>query len=178
MLRFDTAVKYVMGWEGGLENNPKDPGGLTNKGISLRFLQSIPGQYCSNDDESRRALLLSLSDFISTKIYYEQFWNKQFDFINNLDTATYLFDMTVNLGREEAGRMAQLALCAHYPTKRSTIIIDGIVGPQTVALLNNIGAYIMPTLRATRVGYYRELAALRPADAGFLKGWEDRAYGL
>ncbi len=33
---FHKAMDYIFKYEGGLENNPKDPGGLTNYGIALK----------------------------------------------------------------------------------------------------------------------------------------------
>jgi len=33
---FDRAIKYVLKHEGGLVNDPADPGGLTNRGITQR----------------------------------------------------------------------------------------------------------------------------------------------
>ncbi len=37
---FSTAHDYMMKNEGGLSENPADPGGVTNYGISLRFAKS------------------------------------------------------------------------------------------------------------------------------------------
>jgi len=37
-MSFDAALEFVLGYEGGYSNNPKDPGGETNLGITQRTL--------------------------------------------------------------------------------------------------------------------------------------------
>ena len=44
MSDFNVAVDFVLENEGGLSENPKDTGGITNFGISLRFLRELPNE--------------------------------------------------------------------------------------------------------------------------------------
>jgi lysozyme family protein len=39
--QFDACVAFVLANEGGLSENPSDPGGCSNFGISLRFLREV-----------------------------------------------------------------------------------------------------------------------------------------
>ncbi|UCD23789.1 MAG: hypothetical protein JSW51_12245, partial [Gemmatimonadota bacterium] len=39
--KFDWALACVLHHEGGFVNNPNDPGGATDFGVSLRFLRSV-----------------------------------------------------------------------------------------------------------------------------------------
>ena len=41
---FETAHAFTAQWEGGLTNQPADPGGLTNYGVSLRWVQDLAQQ--------------------------------------------------------------------------------------------------------------------------------------
>ena len=41
MAHFDSCVQYVLRHEGGLSQDKADPGGITNFGISLRFLREV-----------------------------------------------------------------------------------------------------------------------------------------
>ena len=65
MVSFDTAVEFVLKNEGGLVENENDAGGITNFGISLRFLKSLDdvklkkyGIFIPPDAESVRELSL------------------------------------------------------------------------------------------------------------------------
>jgi hypothetical protein len=40
-MNFERAMSFTGKWEGGFVNDPKDPGGATKYGISLRFLRDL-----------------------------------------------------------------------------------------------------------------------------------------
>lgn len=48
MSDFDTAVNYVLRNERGLNESKNDRGGITNFGISLRFLKTVPSENLKN----------------------------------------------------------------------------------------------------------------------------------
>jgi lysozyme family protein len=50
MSDFNQAVKVILQHEGGYVDNPNDPGGATNYGISLRFLADHPESGDFNGD--------------------------------------------------------------------------------------------------------------------------------
>lgn len=85
---FEKALSFVLKWEGGYSNDPRDPGGETKYGISKR---SYPNEDIKNMTIER-----------ATKIYYENYWLKPgcdklpfpFDII--------VFDTAVNLGGRRA----------------------------------------------------------------------------
>jgi lysozyme family protein len=178
MSNFDDAINYVLKWEGGLEDNPSDPGGITNMGISLKFLLGCGSKYCGDDDISRLALIKNMTPFMAKKIYQEQFWLPIYDNITCQDVATYIFDMNVNMGEKESTEMAQRALWDSFPSKRAQIIVDGIFGVVTLSLINQAGLNIMPPLRAERAGFYRWLTDHEGEGDMFLNGWLDRTYGM
>ncbi len=60
---FSVALDFVLKWEGGYSNDPNDPGGETNFGISKR---SYPNEDIKNMTKER-----------AIKIYYENYWLKQ-----------------------------------------------------------------------------------------------------
>ena len=65
---FEKAVKLVLGFEGGVSDRPlaEDPGGLTNLGISTRFLRSI--------GDPRDVRDLTVAD--AEELYRRHFWDK------------------------------------------------------------------------------------------------------
>ena len=50
---FQLAHAFTARWEGGLSDHPPDPGGITNHGVSLRWVQDLARQA---RDECRRLL--------------------------------------------------------------------------------------------------------------------------
>ena len=38
---FEVAHTFTAHWEGGLDDDPRDPGGITHWGVCLRFLQEL-----------------------------------------------------------------------------------------------------------------------------------------
>lgn len=43
-MSFDMAHAFTARWEGGLTDHPADPGGITNHGVSLRWLQQLAAE--------------------------------------------------------------------------------------------------------------------------------------
>src|SRR6185437_16377169 len=68
MTPFDTALAFTLAEEGGFSDNPADPGGATNKGITLAtFREYQPG---ATVDELR-----AISDADVWRIYRLGYWN-------------------------------------------------------------------------------------------------------
>ncbi len=182
-LKFDSAVEYVLNNEGGLVNNPHDPGGITNFGISLRFLKSISVEklktYGIFSEESED--IVSLTKEQAKAIYRGEFWEHcKFDNINDQDCCNYIFDMAVNMGISPAIKCTQRA-CWAVMGKKDAIVDDGILGEKTLTLINyllrhNCGLELLYSMRSERAGYYR-LISLDGNNKEFLNGWLRRAYG-
>ena len=88
MKDFDKALKFVLKWEGGYSNDPRDPGGETKYGISKR---SYPNEDIKNMTLAR-----------AKEIYYQNYWLK-----TGCDDLPYpfnivVFDTAVNMGRGRA----------------------------------------------------------------------------
>ena len=90
-LNFPPALKFTLGFEGGYVNHPKDPGGHTNKGITLSTLRRYrPGATVAD--------LKAIPDDLVERIYKDGYWDK----VNGdtlaagVDGAT--FDYAVNSG--------------------------------------------------------------------------------
>jgi len=85
---FDKALKFVLKWEGGYNNDPRDPGGETKYGISKRSYPEL--------DISKLTLKQA------KEIYYQNYWLKC-----GCDELPYpfnivVFDTAVNMGRHRA----------------------------------------------------------------------------
>lgn len=177
MSKFNDAFEYVMEWEGGLSENANDAGGTTNFGISVRFLRTLEterlrryGIFEPISDETVR----NLTKDQARSIYYDEFWivNK-LDEIDNKMLTIYIFDMVVNMGAGQAIKMVQRACCA-ASFRRNCLKDDGIIGEETLTIVNGLLERLLPILIAARVEFYRGLA--QKDGLNFLNGWLNRAY--
>lgn len=179
MSEFESALKFVLAHEGGFVNNPNDPGGATNKGISLRFLKGLSvselkefGIFEEPDIETIR----NLSDDQVAKIYLKEFWEvAPFERIQSQELCNYLFDMSVNLGVSPAIKCVQRATWAIMKLWEN-LIDDGILGEKTLTAIKMCGWMLLPVLRAERANFYRNLVDKYPEKKEFLNGWYNRTY--
>lgn len=109
---FDQAVDFVLREqiEGGYVNDPRDPGGETNFGISKR---SYPKEN-----------IKGLTREAAIAIYKRDYWDKPGCDKLPPKLAVALFDCAVNQGAGIAPRLLQRAL---------GVAADGIIGPKTAA---------------------------------------------
>lgn len=95
-MNFDTAFDRLIGHEGGYVNNPLDPGGETNWGISKRAYPNVDIKNLTRDG--------------AKDIYRADFWNRVNAERLPDGVAFQLFDFAVNSGIETAIRYFQRAL--------------------------------------------------------------------
>ena len=179
---FEDAVAYVMEREGGLSENPSDSGGITNGGVSLRFLRDLSperqrkyGIFEPITEQTIRDLAHDQIVFI----YRGEFWDiARFADIRDQLVCNYIFDTAVNAGISQSIKLLQRSLWAlNY--SRKYIADDGILGDMTIERLNLIMPdIVMPVLVASRAAYYRLLAEIQPKDRSNLNGWLNRCYRL
>lgn len=178
MTHFDTAVSLVLHNEGGLIDNSYDKGGITNYGISLRFLKNIPTDRLKMYqiyDEVTEDTIKELNINQAKKIYYNEFWiHAPFDKINNPDVVSYIFDAAINMGISPAIKCLQRAVWSVM--KDRCIVDDGILGDETLAIVNRCDFLLLVALRSERAGYYRLVAQMDIEHSHNLNGWLNRAY--
>jgi lysozyme family protein len=179
---FEIAVQKVLIHEGGLVNNPSDPGGITNFGISLRYLvaliQQQPGLlplYDSNHDGIIDAQdIIDLSKNQAIQIYKTQWWDRyRYGEINNNSVAGKVFDLAVNVGAPRANTFLQEACQAI--TVCNGLIEDGILGAISLNFINQINSsQLLQTFLSIAKNYYVALANAHPQLEQFLNGWLNR----
>lgn len=180
---FLNAVEYVLRWEGGLkEAEAGDPGGITNHGISMRFLRSLPetslrkyGVFVPVTEQTIRELTIDQA----RAMYQGEFWeHARFGEIRDDIVGCYVFDMAINMGIGQAIKLVQRSLWA-MTFSRHGLKDDGVLGEFTLSRLNIIiPDIVMPVLAATRAGFYTMLVALDSRKEGELNGWLNRCYKI
>lgn len=150
MAKFEDAIDFVLRNEGGLVENPSDPGGLTNYGISQRRYPHLDIRNLSLDQ--------------AKEIYKRDFW--LFDGVTYQAVATKLFDSYVNM-EHAAVKLAQAIVGATQ---------DGFYGPNTEAKINAMDPVkFLSYYRVWLVQHYQDIVTKHPEEHVFLKGWLRRA---
>lgn len=178
---FEKAVSFVLENEKGFVDRPADSGGATNYGISLRFLREVPSENLRRYSVFEPVTIDSIRELTQPQaklIYRGEFWEKApfEDLINEL-ICTYVFDMAVCHGITQAVKLLQRSIWAMVYT-RGYPKDDGILGPKTLALVNDLGGSLLPILVGTRASFYRLIAEKRPKDKENLDGWLNRCYRI
>lgn len=171
--RYEYASNVVLEHEGYFSNDKKDPGGATQWGISLRFLQRA-GIDVIEDNVIDLEDVKAITKEDAKAIYYTYFWKKyQIDKIESLILATKLLDMSVNMGNFEATKLLQKSI---NEVKAKSIIVDGIMGKQTIAATNQCDFKILHNqLIAEQKLFYLNLIEKKPTLVAFKEGWLNRA---
>jgi lysozyme family protein len=161
MSLFELAIPIVLRHEGGLVDNPADPGGVTNHGISTRWLQSqkLDAQYD----------LRTMTVEQATALYRKYWWDAyRYGAIAAQAVATKVFDMSVNLGPFRAHKMLQQA---------AGVTADGILGQVSFDKVNSTSSLVLlKSLQDTLAEFYRGIVANNPTQHVFLAGWLNRAF--
>jgi len=178
---FLEAFAQVIGIEGGFTRDPKDKGNWTGGKCGVGILQGTKygisaARYPNLDIEH-----LTLDE--ARALYFWDFWKELgLDRIDDAQIAGELFDTAVNCGPGEAGKDAQKAL--RYLGE--IILVDGIIGKDTIGLLNKWCAKDAPALMKAVNGYqfmhYEAIvmaALANPADfrERYAHGWLKRIQG-
>ena len=66
----DKFIKFILSWEGGFVNDPRDSGGATNKGVTLSTFQTVFGKDKTVKD------LKNITDEQWEIIFKKYYWNR------------------------------------------------------------------------------------------------------
>jgi lysozyme family protein len=153
---WEDCFKMVLQHEGGFVDHPKDPGGMTNLGVTRSAWQG----YLNRD--VTEAEMRALTPNIVKPFYKAMYWDKVKgdDLPAGVDYAAY--DLAVNSG---VGRAAK------YLQQIAGVTADGAIGPKSMAAI----AVCDPTETADaicdmRLNFLKKL----PTFETFGKGWSIR----
>lgn len=153
---FEQCLALVLKNEGGYVNNPKDPGGRTNLGVTQKVWEEWVGHPV--DEAAMRAL--GPQDV--APLYKKNYWDKIHgdDLPSGVDYAC--FDLAVNSGVGRAAKILQQAV---------GVTADGAIGPATLAAVESQNARTLATeICEARLAFLQSL----PTWGTFGKGWGRR----
>lgn len=155
---FQKCLDFVLKHEGGFVNNPSDPGGMTNLGVTSRVWEEWVGHPVSEKE------MRNLTPLMVRPLYKRKYWDACFadDLISGLDYC--VFDVAVNSG---VGRSIKLLQSCARATP------DGDYGSITSALVKKVSSdpiRIIELYCARRLEFLESLRTF----ATFGKGWSQR----
>lgn len=153
-MTFDEAVAVILEREGGLIDNPKDPGGITNFGISLAAYPRLG-----------REGIKKLTKDQAKALYKRDYWDKAFCDKLPPNLRLLMLDAAVQHDPIDAAKLLQKAL---------GVVVDGKIGPVTLKRLAAVPANEMAAnFLAERALYY---VFLKDTFSTFGRGWMRRLF--
>jgi lysozyme family protein len=153
---FQECLAKVLKHEGGFVNHPKDPGGMTNLGVTKRVWEEWAGHEV--DEKQMRALTPALV----APMYEMKYWRTSYceKLPRGLDLL--VFSMAVNAGSGRSVKLLQDAI---------GVVADGVIGPNTMARISEANVEtLIDKFSEARTAFYKGLKTF-PV---FGKGWLSR----
>ena len=153
-------AKEILKTEGGFVNDPDDPGGPTNYGVTLKTLHRL-GHDLDQNGRVDIADLKRLSPDQAVQIFVQEYFYKpQIDQLLHMLHAP-VFDMYVNAGAH-AIKVLQRTLILFD----AVVSVDGVIGPITINATQMVARsapeHLVDAYGIERVNYYLSLADARP----------------
>jgi lysozyme family protein len=175
-----TLAKEIVAREGGFVNDPADPGGATNFGVTIHTMRRL-GIDLTADGKVDVADVRRLTADQAVDIFIEHYFARPG--IANLPEMLQasVFDMFVNAGSNAIRVLQRLLTDMGFPCSA-----DGAIGPQTIkaaqTAAEKAAPYLADAYGIARRNYYYALADSRPASRRFARrrnggkgGWILRA---
>jgi len=168
-LDFSKLVNEVLNFEGGFVDDPVDPGGATNRGITWNTWQNSAQIVLGVSPTLEN--LKDLSETEAAAIYKALYWDKiRADDITDGDVRFLLFDFYVN-----AGGNAVKVLQRTLRQLDMDISVDGAIGSITIDAINSADAIqLYNNFKENRINYYTSIVEKNPNLNKFLNGWKNR----
>ena len=153
---YEFSLAQVLKSEGGYVNNPKDPGGETNMGVTKAAWSTWLKRPIKDGEMAK----LTVADIIP--FYKALYWDKSY--CNQLPTGIdyMVFDASVNMGVGQSIRLLQRSLGC---------VADGAIGPNTMKAINDADVKtLIDKYSAQKEMFYKSLGTF----ATFGRGWMNR----
>jgi lysozyme family protein len=173
-------AEEIVAREGGFVNDPNDPGGATNFGVTIGTMRRL-GLDLTADGQVTEADVRALTREQAVTIFIEHYHDRPGIVLLPPALRATVFDMQVNAGAN-AVRILQRLLRDFG----QDIAVDGAIGPRTAAAAAAVwdaqGARLVDAYGIARRNFYYAIADARPASRRYARrrdggkgGWIRRA---
>lgn len=162
---FNGLLKVILHHEGGFVNHPKDPGGMTNLGVTKKVYEEWVGREVSEQE------MRDLTKEDVAPIYRKNYWDrcKCDELPEGVDLM--VFDFAVNAGPSRSVKHLQELIGT---------TVDGGVGPMTLKAIDEYidndenGVYgLIEKLTVKRQKYYESLPTFKTFGNGWMRRLEE-----
>ena len=161
---FDTCLAFTLREEGGYVDDPADPGGATNMGITLATYREW-----SDNPDLGPTQVQDMTERTARAIYRSKYWNPLRADALPVGVDLSVFDMGVNAGIWRSARLLQRAIGFTGDE------VDGCIGPETLGAAAKCDARsIVDDLAQRQAAFYRSLDDFDTFGAGWLNRTEAR----
>lgn len=153
---YTLSLNAVLKHEGGFVNDPQDPGGATNKGVT----QAVYDAWRKREGLPKRSVA-NINFLETSEIYKHQYWDVIKGDLLPAGIDYCLFDFGINSGTARAAKFLQLAV---------HVIADGQIGLITLAAIPTDHKAVIDTICNMRQEFLERLNTFKR----FGKGWTIR----
>ncbi len=180
MKTIDEIAEEIIAREGGYVNDPDDPGGATNFGVTIGTMARL-GLDLDGDGRVTPEDVKRLTKAQAKQIFIQHYFHRpRIAALPNVIQAS-VFDMYVNAGANAAKILQRL-----LNDMGQRVDVDGVIGPQTIEATQIAHAsapeHLADAYGIARRNYYYALADRRPASRKYARrrdggkgGWIRRA---
>ena len=160
-MSLDRALELVLAHEGGWSDHPDDTGGRTMWGVTEGTLERARENMDGLPED-----VADLTQDQARRLYRRLYWEDANCDLLPWPVSYALMDAAVQHGTHRARKWLQRGLGVH---------VDGIVGPQTRAAIEDVRDWWRPASRMLlwRAKFYIRILR-RPSQASFAAGWANR----
>lgn len=173
-------AKDILAREGGFVNDPDDPGGATNHGVTIHTMRRL-GLDLDGDGQVGLSDVKRLTKAQALDIFLDHYYDGPGIAALPAAVQASVFDMYVNAGANSVKILQRL-----LNDMGQTVVVDGAIGPKTIAATEGAMAlapgHFVDAYGIARRNYYFALADGKPTlrkfaltRAGGKGGWITRA---
>lgn len=163
MAEIGILAPFILSFEGGFSNHPLDKGGATNKGVTIKTWRSVGYDKDGDGDIDVDDLKLLTDEDVRERVMRPHYWNRwQADKIRSQSIANLVVDWVWGSGKHGITNVQRVL----------GVEQDGIVGPKTLAALNNSDQRaLFDRIHQERKAFIENLCRKDPSQNVFKKGW-------